>query len=235
MSLKRRTILDSFNNAIDGVTYTLKTQRNMRIHFAAAVAILVAALFFKLSKVEVLVLFITISLVLIAELINTSIETVVDLVTQEFHPLARRAKHLAAGAVLVAALNAVIVGYLLFFDRISEAVPLVYQRVIALPPYLTFVALILVILFVIIGKVRTGSNSLLRGGMPSGHTAIAFSIATAVFFLSQNGLVITLTLLLSLLTAESRWEAGIHSVREIVTGALIGILLTVAVFQLYRF
>mgnify|MGYP000867192256 CR=1 FL=1 len=234
MSLKRRTILDSFNNAIDGVTYTLKTQRNMRIHFAAAVAILVAALFFKLSKVEVLVLFITISLVLIAELINTSIETVVDLVTQEFHPLARRAKHLAAGAVLVAALNAVIVGYLLFFDRISEAVPLVYQRVIALPPYLTFVALIMVILFVIIGKVRTGSNSL-RGGMPSGHTAIAFSIATAVFFLSQNGLVITLTLLLSLLTAESRWEAGIHSVREIVTGALIGILLTVAVFQLYRF
>lgn len=207
----------------------------MRIHFAAAVAILVAALFFKLSKVEVLVLFITISLVLIAELINTSIETVVDLVTREFHPLAKRAKHLAAGAVLVASLNAVIVGYLLFFERIGQGVPLVYQRVIALPPYLTFVALIFVILFVIIGKVRSGSHSIIQGGMPSGHTAIAFSIATAVFFLSQNGLVITLTLLLSFLTAESRWEAGIHSVREIITGALIGVLLTVAVFQLYRF
>jgi len=207
----------------------------MRIHFAAAVAILVAALFFKLSKVEVLVLFITISLVLIAELINTAIETIVDLITQEYHPLARRAKHLAAGAVLVAALNALIVGYLLFFERIGQAAPLVYQRVIGMPPYLTFVALVLVILFVIIGKVFSGSHSLIQGGMPSGHTAIAFSIATAVFFLSQNGLVITLSLLLSLLTAESRWEAGIHSVGEIVTGALIGILLTIAVFQLYRF
>lgn len=214
--------------------YALRTQRNMRLHFAAAATVLVLALFFKLSKLEILILFFTIGLVVAAEMFNTAIETAVNLVTREYHPLAAIAKNVAAGAVLVASVNAVVVGYLLFFDRLGQTVPRVYQRVLEFPPYLTFVATALVVLGVIVGKVSTGSRSLLRGGMPSGHSALAFSAATAVFFLTRNGLVVTLSYGIALLVAQSRIEAGVHSFRETVAGALLGILVTVAVFQLYR-
>lgn len=206
----------------------------MRLHYVAAASVLILALFFKLSKVEVVLLFFTISLVIAAEMFNTAIETVVDMVTRDYHPLAAVAKNVAAGAVLVASLNAVVVGYLLFVDRIGQAIPRVYQRLVELPPYLTFVALVLVVLGVIVGKVRSRSSSLLQGGMPSGHAAVAFSAATAVFFLSRNGLVVTLAYGLALLVAQSRVEARVHNVWETAAGALLGFLLTVAVFQLYR-
>lgn len=216
------------------MVHTLQTQRNMRLHYVAAAGVLILALFFKLSKVEVLLLSFTVSLVIVAEMFNTAIETVVDMVTSDYHPLAAVAKNVAAGAVLVSAVNALAVGYLLFFDRIGRAIPRVYQRVVELPPYLTFVALGLVVIGVIAGKVRSRSGSLLQGGMPSGHAAVAFSLATAVFFLTRNGLVVTLSYGLALLVAQSRVEARVHNLWETVAGALLGLLITVAVFQLYR-
>src|SRR4051812_16292758 len=103
-------LLKSFRYAIEGLKYAVVTQRNMRIHFITALVVLLLSLCLSLSKLEVLLLFVSITLVLFAELINTSIEAVVDMVTEEYHPLAKIAKDVAAGAVFLTAGLAFFVG-----------------------------------------------------------------------------------------------------------------------------
>jgi len=116
---KTRTLGESFFYAISGILYALKTQRNIKIHFMTTLLIILFSILLKLNITEVLIVAITIALVLTAEMINTAIEAVVDMFTQEYHPLAQAAKNVAAGAVLISALNAVVVGYLIFYNKIA--------------------------------------------------------------------------------------------------------------------
>ena len=117
----RRTprILQSLNWAFEGVIHVLRTQRNMRIHFALATVVLILAFSYGVTKLELMALLVAISFVLIAEMVNTAIEATIDLATTSFDPLAKMAKDIAAGAVLIAAVNAVVIGYLVFADRLS--------------------------------------------------------------------------------------------------------------------
>ena len=112
-------LINSFNYAVEGIIYTLKKEANMKIHFFIGFLVLLSSLYFNFSRLEFLMLFFTISLVMITEMMNTAIEKVVDLYTKEFHPLAKIAKDVAAGAVLIASINALVVAYLLFFDRVN--------------------------------------------------------------------------------------------------------------------
>ncbi|KXG75878.1 diacylglycerol kinase [Thermotalea metallivorans] len=226
-----RKLVDSFNDAIDGIIYTLKTQRNMRIHFATAIGVLLLSLFFKLSKLEVLILFFTISLVIIAEMINTSIEAAIDLITDRYHELAKIAKNVAAGAVFIASLNAILVAYIIFFDKLNLVTEIVLHRVRQMPVHLTFISLLIVILIVISIKAFHGKGRPFRGGMPSGHAAIAFSLATAIAFISENTLIITLSLFLAVLVAQSRIESQIHSLFQVIAGAALGVCITLLIFQ----
>lgn len=230
--MKAKKLLDSFNYAFEGIIYTLKTQRNMRIHFVIAVLVLFSSVFFHLSKVETLVLFVTIALVIIAEMINTSIEATIDLITDKYHELAKIAKNVAAGAVLVSAVNSIIVAYIIFYDKLDEISLILIYKVRAMPIHITFISLIIVI-FVTIGiKAYFGKGTPLRGGMPSGHAAIAFSILIAVVFLSKNTLIITLAFILAILVVQSRIESGIHSFVQVLVGAFLGALITLFIFQL---
>lgn len=226
-----RKLIDSFNDAIDGIIYTLKTQRNMRIHFATAIGVLLLSLFFKLSKLEVLILFFTISLVIIAEMVNTSIEAAIDLITDRYHELAKIAKNVAAGAVFIASLNAILVAYIIFFDKLNLVTEIVLHRVRQMPVHVTFISLLIVILIVICIKAYYGKGRPLRGGMPSGHAAIAFSLATAIAFISENTLIITLSLFLAALVAQSRIESQIHSLFQVIAGAALGVCITLLIFQ----
>src|SRR5262249_30132187 len=108
------SLFQSFNHAAEGVVYAVRTQRNLWVHFGVAVIVLVAAVGFGASKLELAVLLLAITFVIVAELVNTAVEAAVDVASDEFHPTAKIAKDIAAGAVLVAALNAVAVGYLVF-------------------------------------------------------------------------------------------------------------------------
>jgi len=116
---KARTLAESFFYAISGILYAFKTQRNIKIHFMVAILIIIISVLLKLNTIELLIVFLTIAMVLTAEMINTAIEAVVDMFTHEYHLLARVAKNVAAGAVLISALNAVIVGYLIFYKKIA--------------------------------------------------------------------------------------------------------------------
>ncbi|WP_334071947.1 MULTISPECIES: diacylglycerol kinase family protein [Paenibacillus] len=117
----RRTCRTAFRNAWEGIAASLKTERNLRFHTAAAVVVMLAALYFRLPARDVAVLLLVIALVITAELINTAIEAAVDLAAPEWHRLAKMAKDAAAGAVLVAAAFAVFIGILLFYEPVSTA------------------------------------------------------------------------------------------------------------------
>lgn len=116
----RRTWRDAFRNAWDGVLASLKTERNLRFHTAAAIVVILAALYFRLPARDVAVLLLVIALVITAEMINTAIEAAVDLAAPEWHRMAKMAKDAAAGAVLVAAAFAVFIGVLLFYEPVGR-------------------------------------------------------------------------------------------------------------------
>ncbi|OPX87073.1 diacylglycerol kinase family protein [Pelotomaculum sp. PtaB.Bin117] len=115
-----RKFLKSFGYAAAGVAYSLRTQRNMRVHFAAALLALALALYFQISARDLVPVLFAVTLVIMAEMINTAIEAVVDLYVQTEHPLARIAKDVAAGAVLVAALNSIAVAIVVFYPYLAR-------------------------------------------------------------------------------------------------------------------
>lgn len=231
--LRPKTPVDSFRHALNGVLLSFKTQRHLRVHFILAVVILIAGFVWRLSQVELLILVGTISLVILTELFNTALETVVDLVTPDYHPLAKVAKDVAAGAVLVASVNAVLVGLVLFLDveHLQRQIPYPSANVETVAQT-SAVGLVLLLLLLVIWKVKGGKGRFLQGGVVSGHTAIAFFLCTIIVLASENYIVAFMAILLALLVTQSRVETGIHTVREALFGALLGILLPVLIYRL---
>jgi diacylglycerol kinase (ATP) len=231
------SVLQSFNFAFEGIIHVLRTQRNMRIHFGIAVAVLIAALAIGVRRLELVALLIAISFVLIAEMLNTALEAGIDVATTSFDPLAKLAKDIAAGAVLIATVNAVAVGYLVFVGRIEDPSSNVLDKLRDAPAELALIALVLTIVFVIGAKAYTGRGRPLRGGLPSGHAAVGFAGWMAVTYIVGDSthwfLVSSLTFIMALLVAQTRIEAGIHSFLEVVSGGVLGALTTLVLFQLF--
>jgi diacylglycerol kinase (ATP) len=229
------SIIESFNFAIEGLIHVLRTHRNMRIHFAVAVLVIVLAVVVGVSRIELIALLISIAFVLIAEMINTAIEGAIDAATTSFDPMAKLAKDIAAGAVLIAALNAVAVGYLVFAGKAAGKSARVLDRIRDAPAELTLIALVLTVFIVIATKAWTGRGTPLRGGLPSGHAALAFAgwmAATYIVGDSQRFVVSALTFIMALLVAQTRVESGVHSALEVAYGGALGALVTLSVFQL---
>lgn len=226
----------SFEHAYRGLVSAVRTQRNMRFHVSAAVVVLVASLLVGVSALELAVLVLTILVVFLTEMLNTALEFVVDLVTSEYHPLAKLAKDVSAGAVLVSSVGAVLVGYLILADDLGPLSLETLNTIRRWPGHLTLVALGIVVLLTVLVKALTRSPRSFYGGMPSGHAAVAFSGWVAASFIAAEGryagLVALITLLMALLVCQSRVEGGIHSPYQVAAGAALGTLATVAIFQL---
>ena len=174
----------SFEHAYRGMISAVRTQRNMRFHVVVAVLVLVASLLVGVSKLELAVLVLTIMLVFVTEMFNTAMEFVVDLATKEYHPLAKLAKDVSAGAVLVSSVGAVLVGYLVLADDLGPLSLATLETIRRSPAHLTLVALCVIVL------------------------------------------------LMALLVCQSRVESGLHSVYQVIMGAVVGALVTTAAFQL---
>ncbi len=118
--MARNNFRKSLGYALSGLAYALRTQANLRFHFGAAFVVLAVARLLGVDVRDFLLLLFAIAMVLIAEMFNTVVESVVDLYTDQYHPLARVAKDVAAGAVLLAALNSVVVGLLVFYPYLDS-------------------------------------------------------------------------------------------------------------------
>ena len=210
----------------------------MRFHVVAAVVALVASVLLGVGWLELAVLILTIMLVFVTEMLNTALEFVVDLATDEYHPLAKLAKDVSAGAVLVSSVGAVLVGCLILADNLGPLSSQSLEGVRRWPGHLTLVALGVVLLLVLFVKAVVRPPNAFSGGMPSGHAAVAFAAWVAVSFVAAEGggdyagLVSLIALLMALLVCQSRVESGVRGLYGVATGAVIGALTAAAVFQL---
>ena len=232
--MKMKKVLESFNNAITGIIDTVRTERNMKIHLIVVLCVLIASFFFDITKYEFLILAVTITMVITAELINTAVEATIDMTTNYYHPLAKIAKNAAAGGVLIAAINALLVGYIIFWDKLSSFSFDLIKKVKNSEPYTIFIVLVIVCIATIIAKAIFGEGTPLKGGMPSGHSSLAFSIATAIALITEEPICIMLSYLMAFITAQSRVDSEVHSLSEVVAGAALGMLVTLLIVTVFK-
>ncbi|MDQ6825737.1 MAG: diacylglycerol kinase [Candidatus Eremiobacteraeota bacterium] len=206
----------------------------MRIQLFIAAAVLLATLYLRLERVYVVETIILIAIVLSLELVNTAVEAIVDLLTVAHHPLAKIAKDAAAGAVLVASIAGVVVGYLVFYEGLFAGGQRVYNALAQVPVNTVFISLAIVAIAVVIAKALSGRGSAFQGGAVSGHAALAFAMATILALFYQRPLLALLAFALAFLVAQSRVEAGIHSAMEVAWGAILGIGVSLAIYILIR-
>lgn len=226
-----KNMIDSFNYAISGIVHGFKTQRNLKIHFASGILVIISSIIFRVSRLELIAVLFAITFVVFAELVNTAIEYIIDMITEDYNPLAQKAKNVSAGAVLITALNALLVGFLVFYTKFwNMQLSIGYTSV--LPSHLMLGSMIVVFLSVIILKSTKNTENYLQGGMPSGHTALSFSLFTSITLFSGHPLLASFAFIQALIVAESRLEANIHTVTEVVVGALLGFFVTVAVYAI---
>ncbi len=234
--------IEACNNAVNGIIYTATTQRNFRIQLTLAVIIMMLSLFYGLDTTQFLCLVFALFFVLFAEMVNTAIETVVDLFVDVYHPKAKIAKDVAAGAVVLSAVNAVFVGYFIFLktENLAGLSQSVFNNMIKSPVHLTFVAIVLVIIAVIVIKAacsrkKVRGELIKEGFVPSGQAAIAFAILTAIWLNSKDLLTFSLALILSILVVANRYQTNARTKAEIVFGVAMGILIVILVYGLTIF
>ena len=240
--MKNDYFFEAWGNATNGIIYSATTQRNIRIQLVLAVIVMVLSLFYGLNTAEFLCLLFAVFMVIFAELINTAIETVVDLFVDVYHPKAKISKDVAAGAVVLAACNALVVGYFIFFkeENLKAISDSIFNNMVKSPMHLAFVAIMLVVIAVISMKAGCSKKSergelVKEGFVPSGQSAIAFAVLTAIWLNSKDIVTFTLALILSILVVENRVGSNARTKAEIVFGACMGVLIVLLIYGLTIF
>ena len=231
--MKRRGLLESSRNAVDGLLHVLRQDWHMRfICLVGAIIMLVSALL-RVSRLEVLLLLVAISMVVLAEVLNRAIEVIVDLISPEYHPLAKAAKDVGGAGVLVASIFGAVIATGVFLSPDAlEAL----QGISTRPPphflHVGLVGLVTVVSATILGKVWGGHGSLTRGGLVSAHSALAFFCFVSIWYVTDDIVVRGLAFVLAVLVAQSRVEAGIHTVREVLIGTLVALVVGTGLYTL---
>ena len=232
--MKKRSLLHSLNDAVDGFIYVVRYERNMRIHFFLGFLVLLLGVYLGLSQLEWVVLCTVVGFVFAMEVFNTALEEITDLVKDSAHPQVRIIKHVSAAAVLIGALNALVVGFLIFSKHWTWPLENMALTLKHTDWNVLFAALLVSVFLVISGKAFFHKGRPFRGGAVSGHSAVAFSLWAAVLFTQSSIFVVAAAFLLAALVAQSRLRAKIHSFREVLAGAGLGFLVTALLFQIFQ-
>lgn len=228
--------LKGFDYAYEGLVFAINHEKNMKFHFLTCAIVLVASLFFNLSRIEMMFLVFSISSVIALELVNTALENAVDIAADgRWLSLAKSAKDVSAAATFIAALNAIFVGYMIFFDKFLNFYDSVILRIARRPSHLALISISLIIILTIFfkGVFYEGHGTAFRGGFVSGHTSVAFGLGTIGFLLVDDPMLMIILAVLALIVAESRYEADIHSAKEIIRGAILGVSIALAIFGIF--
>lgn len=238
--LYNHNFIEACNNAINGIIYASTTQSNIKKQLVIGVIVMILSLFYNYTTSEFLCLTFAVFFVIFAELINTAIETVVDLYVDVYHPKAKIAKDVAAGAVVLSAANAIVVSYFLFFreTELSQIGESIFSQMIASPTHLIFVGVILTVIAIIavktISNYKKSQNPKSPVFIPSGQTALAFAILTAIWINTKNPVIFCLSLALSVLVAGNRLN-DTRNFGEVAFGAFMGPLIVFMVYGLTIF
>ena len=234
---KNRTFFSATRNALNGIIHAFKTERNLRIDYIMGALVLFISLFFDFSKLELITLIITIGFVLFAEMINSVVEYIVNLITQEYNLNAKAAKDIAAGGVLMASVIAVIVAYLLFVDKIHVASTTLLTTMLSSKAHLLVTILFVVVLLIVIlkGVFSDKKENNYVKAFPSARVAVSFALATYLFVMTKNLIVGGVAFVLSVMVSSIKRENDKTTLMQVVLSALLGILIVLAIYQLTYF
>lgn len=231
---KNKTFFSATKNALNGIIHAFKTEKNLRKDYLIGALVLFVSLFFDFTKVELICLVITIGFVIFAEMINSTVEYIVNLVKTEYDLNAKAAKDIAAGGVLIASLISVIVAYLLFIDKIRQASTALLTAVLSSKFHMLATILFIVTILVVIlkGLFSKDKDHNYVKSFPSARVTISFALSTYLFIITRNLIVGGVALALSFIVSSIKRENDKTTIMQIVFSALIGILLVISVYQL---
>ncbi len=239
--LYNKNFLQAVNNAVNGIIYCATTQTNITKQLILGTIVMILSLFYNFTTAEFLCLTFAVFFVIFAEMVNTAIETIVDLYVDTYHPKAKIAKDVGAGAVVLAAINAIIIAYFLFFreTELSFIANSLFNQIVTSPRHLAFVAIIITVIAILAMKGAFNKKDISRGVkedkfLPSGQSALAFAVLTAIWINSKNLIVFCLALILSLMVAGNRLNDK-KTIGEVLFGSFMGVLVVVLVYGLTLF
>jgi diacylglycerol kinase (ATP) len=223
----------SANNAVEGILAVLKRERHLRFHLFSVFFILLLSFILGLDRIELIIIILVSLPVIVFEMFNSAIESIVDLVTRQKNPLAGMVKDIAAGAVLVSAVAALVVGFLIFYPHLAR----VFREgfMIARHPVQDIGALSIIMVSILIVSLKSISRGtgFLSKVFPSGRAAFSFSIFITLAYSISNLLVLCVGFLVATLLSMSRMKGGKHKFVDILTGAVIGALTSFVLFGIF--
>lgn len=229
---KNKTFFTALRHALDGVIKAFKTERNLRIDYVIGLFVLICSLFFDFTKTEFACLCLTIGFVIFAEMINSTVEYIVDLITDKYDDRAKAAKDIAAGGVLISSVVAVIVAFFLFADKLTMATTSVISTIFSSNIYILFTIIFAVIILAVILKGFLGKGSNYSQVYPSARVALAFGLTTYVYIITKSILVGGVALILSIIIAQIRVENTKTRPIYMVISAIIGVLVVLIIYQI---
>lgn len=234
-STKNKSIFSATKNAINGLIHVFKTERNLRIDYVIGVLVFCTSFFFNFTKTEFACLCLTIGFVIFAEMINSTIEYMVDLLTDQYDERAKAAKDIAAGGVLISGGIAVIVAYFLFIDKLKGASLMLFNQMINSNVHILATILFVIILLTVILKgVFSKSRNYVKA-FPSTRIVISFGLATFLLLITKSILVGGVAFALCFIITELKRENEKVHLAYIILSALLGILLVLIVYQITLF
>ncbi len=231
---KNKTFFSATKNALNGIIHAFKTEKNLRNDYIIGALVLFVSLFFDFTRTELVCLVLTIGFVIFAEMINSTVEYIVNLVKTEYDLNAKAAKDIAAGGVLIASLISVIVAYLLFVDKIGQASTALLTAVLSSKAHMLVTILFVVIILIVIlkGIFSKGKDNNYVKAFPSARVTVSFALSTYLFVITKNLIVGGVALVLSIMVSSIKRENDKTTMMQVVFSALIGILLVISVYQL---
>lgn len=225
--------IKSTNFAIEGILHASKTQRHLRYHFYSAVIVLLLSFVIGVTRTEFLIISLSVIAVLLAEMFNTAIEAMVDILSPAHSEKAKIVKDIAAGAVFVTAFGAAVIGYIIIFPYVLNVIEKGFYITKHSNEEITIISVVIILILVVMTKTYFVKGHPLKGGMPSGHSAIAFSVWMSVTFITGNIFASVLCFALALLIAQGRVAKKIHNKMEVIIGGLMGAGITFALFKIF--
>jgi len=199
----------------------------------ASMLVLMLSLIIGVRGTDFLIVIVLAIIVMATEMLNTAIEDIVNIILPDYDLRAKAIKDIAAGAVLITSIGAAVIGYIILFKPLRALFYSGLSVAKQTEDTIAVISLIAVLIMVVITKSLIGKGLPLKGGRPSGHAAVAFSVWVAIVFLSENFVISFLVLLMAVLIAQSRVYVGIHKPWEVILGALLGSTLTFTLFKLF--
>lgn len=231
--MKNKTFFSASKNALNGIIHMFKTEKNLRVDYILGAIVFLCSLFFNFTKTEFACLVLTVGFVIFAEMMNTVVEYVVNLITTKYNKDAKIAKDIAAGGVLFSSFCAVAVAYFLFIDKIRNASTAIITSVLNSKTHMLMTILFIVLLLSVILKgISSKKNTNYVKSFPSSRVMISFGLATYLFIITGNLLVGGISLILCIFISSLKIEKDKMGIIHVILSALIGILLVLIIYQL---